>query len=125
MGSRSRHCDAGGVAQQSVFDLPGTRRARFNRLDGTVPATANHSSLPAHGQGVPIRIPVDEWALDGDPWLGGDVLFLVHAGLGYTFSGSWNEEHIFKGWKIDLVKPVRRTPPGGHQSIYRKAGRRY
>ena len=67
---------------------------------------------PHTSQGVPIRIPVDEWVLDGDPWTGGDVLYLVHAGLGHTFSGSWDEEHIFKGWKIDLVEAVRRTPLG-------------
>jgi predicted RNA-binding protein associated with RNAse of E/G family len=37
---------------------------------------------------------------------------LVHAGLGYTFAGSWNDTHIFQGWKIDLVEPVRRTALG-------------
>ena len=67
---------------------------------------------PHTRQGVPIRIPVDEWILDGEPWTGSDVLYLVHAGLGYTFTGSWNEDHSFKGWKFDLVEPVRRTPLG-------------
>ena len=67
---------------------------------------------PHTSEGVPIRIPVDEWVLNGDPWTGGDVLYLVHAGLGYTFIGSWDDTHIFKGWKIDLVEPVRRTPLG-------------
>ena len=67
---------------------------------------------PHTREGVPIRIPVDEWVLNGEPWTGGDVLYLVHAGLGYTVTGSWDHDHIFKGWKIDLVEPVRRTPIG-------------
>ena len=62
--------------------------------------------------GVPLRIPEDEWILDGGPWPGGDVLYLVHAGLGYKFGGSWDDTHIFQGWKIDLIEPVRRTPLG-------------
>jgi predicted RNA-binding protein associated with RNAse of E/G family len=37
---------------------------------------------------------------------------LVHVGLGYTFSGAWDEDHTFEGWKIDLVEPVRRTSLG-------------
>jgi hypothetical protein len=67
---------------------------------------------PRTPEGVPIRIPVDEWVLDGGPWTGGDVLYLVHVGLGYTATGSWDDDHIFGGWKIDLVEPVRRTPLG-------------
>lgn len=62
--------------------------------------------------GIPIRIPVDEWVLDGGPWEGGDVLYLVHVGLGYMFTGWWDEDRRFGGWKIDLVEPVRRTPFG-------------
>lgn len=61
---------------------------------------------------VPLRIPEDEWILDGGPWTGGNVLYLVHAGLGYKFGGSWDDNRIFQGWKIDLVKPVRRTSLG-------------
>jgi len=67
---------------------------------------------PHTHEGVPIRIPQDEWVLDGGPWEGGDVLYLIHAGLGYTFIGWWDDDHIFGGWKIDLVEPVRRTPLG-------------
>jgi hypothetical protein len=67
---------------------------------------------PHTRDGIPIRIPQDEWVLDGGEWQGGDVLYLVHAGLGYTFTGWWDDDHIFGGWKIDLVEPVRRTPIG-------------
>ena len=100
------------MAQQSVFDLPGTRCARFNSWTALCLPPQTIALYPHTSQGVPIRLPVDEWVLDGDPWTGGDVLYLVHTGLGYTFSGSWDEEHIFKGWKIDLVEPVRRTALG-------------
>lgn len=62
--------------------------------------------------GKPIRIPEDDWILQGGPWTGGDVLYLVQPGLGYTAIGSWTDDHIFKGWKIDLVEPVRRTSLG-------------
>ena len=68
--------------------------------------------FPHTQEGVPLRIPEDEWILDGDPWTGGDVLYLVHAGVGYKFGMSWDEDHIFQGWKIDLIEPVRRTPLG-------------
>ena len=61
---------------------------------------------------IPLRIPQDEWILDGGPWTGGDVLYLVRAGLGFKFGGSWDDNRIFQGWKIDLVEPVRRTPLG-------------
>lgn len=67
---------------------------------------------PHTREGVAIRIPQDEWVLDGEPWVGSDVLYLVQAGLGYKFGGSWDENHIFQGWKIDIVEPVRRTPLG-------------
>ena len=61
---------------------------------------------------VPLRIPEEEWILDGGPWTGGDVLYLVHVGVGYKFGGSWDHDHIFQGWKIDLIEPVRRTSLG-------------
>ena len=67
---------------------------------------------PHTRDGVPIRIPQDEWVLDGGPWTGGNVLYLVHAGVGYMFTGWWDGDHIFSGWKIDLVEPVRRTRLG-------------
>lgn len=47
--------------------------------------------------------------MSGGPWEGGDVLYLVQAGTGYTFIGWWHEDHSFGGWKIDLVEPIRRT----------------
>ena len=58
-----------------------------------------------------MRIPQDEWVLDGGPWPRG-ILYLIHVGLGFTFSGGWDDDHIFGGWKIDLVEPVRRTSHG-------------
>lgn len=61
---------------------------------------------------VALRIPEDKWILDGGPWTGGDVLYLVHVGTGFKFGGSWDENHIFQGWKIDLIEPLRRTPLG-------------
>lgn len=66
---------------------------------------------PHTREGETIRIPQDDWVLDGGTWPRG-FLFLVHAGLGYTFTGAWDEDHIFGGWKIDLVEPVRRTSLG-------------
>ena len=70
-------------------------------------------ALYPHTQaGVPLRIPEDEWILDGGPWTGSDVLYLVHVGLGYKFGMSWDDNHIFQGWKIDLIDPMRRTPLG-------------
>ena len=63
---------------------------------------------PHTQEGETIRIPQDEWVLDGGPWEWG-ILYLVHVGLDYTFSGMWDEYHVFGGWKIDLVEPVRRT----------------
>jgi hypothetical protein len=61
---------------------------------------------------VPLRIPEEDWVLDGEPWTGGDVLYLVQAGAGYLFTGWWDNDHIFGGWKIDLVEPLRRTRIG-------------
>jgi len=61
--------------------------------------------------GKTLRIPQDEWILDGGPWPRG-ILYLVHVGVGYTYSGAWDEDHIFGGWKIDLAEPMRRTALG-------------
>lgn len=66
---------------------------------------------PHTPEGLTIRIPQDEWVLDGGPWPKG-ILYLVHVGLAYTFSGAWDEDHNFEGWKIDLVEPLRRTSLG-------------
>lgn len=70
------------------------------------------SLWPHTREGVTIRIPVDEWILDGGSWEGGDVLYLVQPGSGYTAIGFWDDNHIFDGWKIDLGEPVRRTSLG-------------
>ena len=67
---------------------------------------------PHTEEGADIRIPQEEWVLDGGPWQGGDVLYLVHVGIGFKFGGSWDENHIFQGWKIDLIEPIRRTALG-------------
>jgi hypothetical protein len=66
---------------------------------------------PHTRDGKTIRIPQNEWVLDGGPWPQG-ILFLIRVGLGYTYSGAWDEDHIFEGWKIDLVEPLRRTSLG-------------
>jgi hypothetical protein len=66
---------------------------------------------PHTREGATIRIPQDEWVLDGGPWPRG-ILYLVHVGFGYTYTGTWDDDHIFGGWKIDLVDPVRRTSLG-------------
>ena len=66
---------------------------------------------PHTREGVTMRIPQDEWVLDGGPWPRG-ILYLIHVGLGFTFSGAWDDDHIFGGWKIDLIEPVRRTSHG-------------
>lgn len=66
---------------------------------------------PHTREGATIRIPQDEWVLDGGPWPRG-ILYLVHAGFGHTYTGTWDDDHIFGGWKIDLVDPVRRTSLG-------------
>jgi len=62
-------------------------------------------------EGKTLRIPQDEWILDGEPWPRG-ILYLVQVGVGYIYSGAWDENHIFGGWKIDLTVPVRRASPG-------------
>jgi len=67
---------------------------------------------PHNRESVALRIPESEWLLDGGAWTGGDVLYLVHVGVGFKFGGSWDENHIFQGWKIDLIEPIRRTPLG-------------
>ncbi|HSL41936.1 MAG TPA: DUF402 domain-containing protein [Anaerolineales bacterium] len=68
------------------------------------------SSLWPHTpEGRTIRIPTDEWVLDGGPWEGGDLLYLVQPGAGYTVTGVWDRDHILDHWKIDLVEPIRRT----------------
>ena len=61
--------------------------------------------------GETIRIPQGEWVLAGGPWPKG-IFYLLQVGLGIIFSGAWDEDHIFGGWKIDLVEPVRRTSLG-------------
>jgi hypothetical protein len=62
--------------------------------------------------GIPLRIPEEDWVLDGEPWSGGDMLYLVQTSLGYTAIASWDKRHNFMGWKIDLVEPPQRTPLG-------------
>jgi len=62
-------------------------------------------------EGETIRIPQDEWVLAGGPWPKG-ILYLLRVGFGTIFSGSWNEDRVFSGWKIDLVEPVRRISLG-------------
>lgn len=73
----------------------------------------NTSSLWPHTRdGETLRIPVDEWVLDGGPWTGGDILYLFQPGLGYTATAFWDKERVFEGWKIDLVEPIHRTRLG-------------
>jgi uncharacterized protein len=67
---------------------------------------------PHTSAGEPLRIPANEWELDGDPWTGGDVLYLVQPGSGYTAIAFWNENNLFDHWKINLEEPMRRTPLG-------------
>ena len=67
---------------------------------------------PHTPEGADIRIPQEEWVLDGGPWQGGDVLYFVHVGIGFKFGASWDENHSFQGWKIDLIEPIRRTALG-------------
>lgn len=62
-------------------------------------------------EGETLRMPQDEWVLDGRPWPTG-ILYLIHVGERYTFSGAWDDDHIFGGWKIDLIEPMRRTSIG-------------
>jgi Protein of unknown function (DUF402) len=103
------------------------REVWHDKVYSVVPVRVVHDSsnwsalyLPPHTkslwphtrEGETIRIPVDEWILDGGPWEGGDVLYIVQPGLGYITSAAWDDDHIFEHWKIDLVEPVRRTPLG-------------
>jgi hypothetical protein len=67
---------------------------------------------PHTPEGVTIRIPANEWVLRGGPWEGGEVLYLVQPGLGYTAIGFWNQDQRFDHWKVDLVEPLRRTSLG-------------
>jgi len=62
--------------------------------------------------GKTIRIPTDEWVLDGGSWTSSDVLFLIQPGSGYTAVGFWDDNYNFHSWKINLEKPMRRTPLG-------------
>ncbi len=67
---------------------------------------------PHTHEGTPIRIPTDEWVLDGSLWTTSDVLFLVQPGSGYTAVGFWNDDFLFHSWKINLEKPMHRTLHG-------------
>lgn len=67
---------------------------------------------PHTREGVTIRIPTEEWVLDGGPWTSSDVLFLVQPGSGYTAVGFWDDDYRFHSWKINLEQPMRRTPLG-------------
>ena len=66
---------------------------------------------PHTREGETIRLPQDDWVLDGGPWPKG-ILYLTHIGVAYIFIGTWDDDHMFSGWKIDLVEPVRRTMLG-------------
>ena len=67
---------------------------------------------PHTREGETIRIPTDDWVLDGDPWTTSDVLYLVQPGSGYTAVGFWDDDYNFHSWKINLEEPMRRTPVG-------------
>ena len=67
---------------------------------------------PHAKEGKTIRLPTDEWTLDGGPWTSGDVLYLVKPGTGYSAIAFWDEVRNFDHWKINLEEPVRRTPLG-------------
>jgi len=67
---------------------------------------------PHTREGMTIRIPTDDWVLDGDAWTSSDVLFLVQPGSGYTAVGFWDDEYNFHSWKINLEQPMRRTLTG-------------
>jgi hypothetical protein len=70
------------------------------------------SLWPHTRAGETIRIPADDWVLDGGPWEGGDLLYLFQPGVGYTATAVWDREHVFDHWKIDLVEAPRRTRLG-------------
>lgn len=67
---------------------------------------------PHTRDGKTIRIPQDDWVLDGEPWTTSDVLFLVQPGSGYTAVGFWDDDYKFHSWKINIEEPMRRTPLG-------------
>lgn len=67
---------------------------------------------PHTRQGKTIRIPTDDWVLDGGAWTSSDVLYLVQPGSGYTATAFWDDEYNFHSWKINLEEPMRRTPLG-------------
>jgi len=67
---------------------------------------------PRTYEGDTIRIPTDEWVLDGASWTTSDVLLLVQPGSGYTAVGFWDDNYRFHHWKINLEKPMHRTPIG-------------
>ena len=84
--------------------------------------TANWSALylppqttclwPNTPEGDTIRIPTDEWVLQGGPWTSSDVLYLIQPGSGFTAVGFWDDDYLFRSWKINLEQPMRRTPLG-------------
>ena len=67
---------------------------------------------PHTREGETIRLPTDEWVLDGEAWTSNDVLYLVQPGSGYTATAFWGEKHIFHHWKVNLEEPMRRAPLG-------------
>lgn len=67
---------------------------------------------PHTRDGETIRIPQDDWVLDGGPWTTSDVLFLVQPGSGYTAVGFWDDDYKFHSWKINIEEPMRRTSLG-------------
>jgi hypothetical protein len=77
-----------------------------------VPQTV--SKFSASRDGAPLRIPQDEWWLKEDAWLsqGQDILFLHTPGAAHTLVLSWDEQHRFDHWKVDLQQPLSRTAIG-------------
>lgn len=67
---------------------------------------------PHTREGASIRIPQDDWILDGGAWTSSDVLFLVQPGSGYTAVGFWDDDYNFHSWKINIEEPMRRTSLG-------------
>lgn len=67
---------------------------------------------PHTHEGETIRIPQDDWVLDGGPWTTSDVLFLVQPGSGYTAVGFWDDDYMFHSWKINIEEPMQRTRSG-------------
>ena len=70
------------------------------------------SLWPHTPKGETIRIPAEDWVLDGGPWEGGNILYLFQPGVGYTVTAVWDLDRTLHHWKIDLVEPVRRTSLG-------------